>query len=251
MVAVLRSAMQDRRLSYRARGILGAVLSRPDDWRTDTERLAAESSEGERAVGTALQQLARYGYLRREKVRDARGRLSTEWVLTDDPSLISTEPQLPRAGSPRAGSPRAEKPRGLLEIETEEVTPPPTPPPERASDALADELVVVVVNGIGETRPPAPRTLRAECRRLAAGGWTPEALAHSVRGHDWTGARAGAVIAWLRDQPEHPPSRPVAHRERPEWCGTCDPSSRRLLDAQGRPRARTRCPNCHPGRNQP
>lgn len=257
VVVLLRSAAQDKRLSLRARGALALVMSWPVDWKTDAERIAAEAREGERAVLTALKELAHYGYLRRERIRMPNGRLTTEWVMSDDPQAIATGPHKPRAGAPRAGaprahvprarSPRAENPRPLLERETEEETPPPSPA-ERAAAELVEELAVVVVaETSGKTAgKPSPAGVRSACRTLAADGWTPDELAAVVRANDWTGARGGAVVAYLRGLTlaDRPRGAREGARKRPDWCGRCDERTRLVEEPQsGRQR---RCPDCHP-----
>lgn len=90
-VAVLqRAALQDSRLSYRARGVLVAVLSRPVDWRTTAEQLAHEGTEGRDAIRAALLELERFGYLTRTRFQGSDdlhpGRWATEWDLTDSPA---------------------------------------------------------------------------------------------------------------------------------------------------------------------
>ena len=40
---VANDVVRDSRLSYRARGTLLSILSRPDDWRTDAEQLVREA----------------------------------------------------------------------------------------------------------------------------------------------------------------------------------------------------------------
>lgn len=87
-VAVLqRAALQDTRISFRALGVLCAVLSRPEDWRTSAVRLAGErpAGEGRDAVGKALQELEAAGYLVRRRIRGERGRFLTTWELSDVP----------------------------------------------------------------------------------------------------------------------------------------------------------------------
>jgi hypothetical protein len=120
---VSNAVAQDARLSYRARGVLLAILSRPDGWRTDSEQLAKEGREGRDAIRAALRELEAAGYVDRKRVRvkDARGRLvwHTEvWVRDTPDSDKSTTGQpvdhkpagrsddgFPGVGNPGVGNP--------------------------------------------------------------------------------------------------------------------------------------------------
>ena len=63
--------LQDRRLSYTARGLLADLLSRPDGWREDGRHMADTSPQGRLAVAKALRELTAFGYYRVERVRRA------------------------------------------------------------------------------------------------------------------------------------------------------------------------------------
>lgn len=90
-VIVPNKALEDARLSFRARGVLAYLLSRPDGWQTDSERLALGASEGRDAIRTALTELDRAGYLTRTKRQDAGGHWITECSVTDDPPCWKTD----------------------------------------------------------------------------------------------------------------------------------------------------------------
>lgn len=63
---VLRNnVINDTRLSWKARGILIYLLSKPDTWRANIKDISNQSEkDGEKAVSTALHELRNNGYLK-------------------------------------------------------------------------------------------------------------------------------------------------------------------------------------------
>jgi hypothetical protein len=82
---IANGALEDERLSFRARGLLAYLISRPPGWKTDSTKLAALTIEGRDAVRTALRELEARGYLQRQKVQGERGRFSTVTVVHQYP----------------------------------------------------------------------------------------------------------------------------------------------------------------------
>lgn len=85
---IANEALENADLTWRARGVLAYLLSRPEGWTTSAERLASQSpkgKEGRDAMRSVLTELETAGYLRREKTQDARGRWSTSMVVYDSP----------------------------------------------------------------------------------------------------------------------------------------------------------------------
>lgn len=100
--------LQDRRLSFTARGLLADLLSRPDGWREDGRHMADTSPQGRGAIRKALKELAEAGYYRVEKIRMRDGTIRTETHVYDTPQLavpsvprpVSGEATVGRAGAP-------------------------------------------------------------------------------------------------------------------------------------------------------
>lgn len=88
---IQNSVLLDDRLSYRARGLLCAILSRPDNWRVRADQLAREGSEGRGAVLTALKELRAIGYLHLHRMRLDDGTFRSEQVVYDTPWLPSAD----------------------------------------------------------------------------------------------------------------------------------------------------------------
>ena len=77
--------INESRLTWKARGLLIYLLSKPDHWRTTTAWLAAQSMDGIASVRTGMNELERLGYIRRVKTQDTLGRWSTHTIIYDQP----------------------------------------------------------------------------------------------------------------------------------------------------------------------
>ncbi len=112
--------IEDSRLSFKARGLLVYLLSRPDDWQTDAHRISRIGPDGRSAILAGLKELEVAGYLKRTRAQDERGRWSTTCEVFDEPTGV----RFSDVGSPAVGSPNAGFPDSLPKTETKY---PPTP----------------------------------------------------------------------------------------------------------------------------
>ncbi len=100
------STIRDKRLSYRARGVLVRLLSNAEGYRMTAEDLAREGREGRGAVLAALRELREAGYLVVRRVQGSGGRWRTETYVYDYPQAVeSTEVGFPDFGFPDSGEP--------------------------------------------------------------------------------------------------------------------------------------------------
>lgn len=109
-------AINDSRLSFRARGVLAWLLDKPDDWRCNSRTIAVAGREGRDAVQAALRELEQAGYLSRARRQNDRGRWLTFTTVHERPvdepvdepvDTVGTEAGFPGAGKPGAGGPGA------------------------------------------------------------------------------------------------------------------------------------------------
>ena len=67
--------LRDTTISLKSKGLLSMMLSLPDEWNYTTRRLAKICKEGVDAIGGALRELEKAGYLVRRVVRNEHGRI--------------------------------------------------------------------------------------------------------------------------------------------------------------------------------
>ena len=84
-VPIPRDTMRDKRLSFKARGLLGFLLDMPDGWDVRSEYLATQGKEGRDAVQTGLKELRKYGYYRLERRRLLDGRIVMGTAVSEAP----------------------------------------------------------------------------------------------------------------------------------------------------------------------
>jgi hypothetical protein len=67
---IARATLQDKKLSWAARGVLGYLLSKPDDWEVAVPDLLKNGDLGRDGIRAVLKELSAAGYLRRECRQD-------------------------------------------------------------------------------------------------------------------------------------------------------------------------------------
>ena len=77
--------LRDKKLSYKAKGLLSFMLSLPDDWDYSINGLVAVSKEGVKAIKNILQELQRYGYLVINKKQNELGQFEYEYLIYEYP----------------------------------------------------------------------------------------------------------------------------------------------------------------------
>ena len=79
---------RDKRLSWKAKGLLTTMLSLPDDWNYTIEGLASLSDDGVKATNSGLTELETYGYLVRRQLRDESGHfIAMEYTIYEQSIL--------------------------------------------------------------------------------------------------------------------------------------------------------------------
>lgn len=72
---------KDKKISWKAKGLISTMLSLPDDWDYSIKGLEAMSTDGNKAVRSGLKELEENGYLTRTAIRDEKG-IIRDWDYT-------------------------------------------------------------------------------------------------------------------------------------------------------------------------
>lgn len=87
---------KDKRLSWKAKGILLYAFSRPDDWQFYLSDLVNQSTDGKDSVKAGLKELEMAGYLEREQTREKGKFAKVEWILYERPQEVELKNKVPK-----------------------------------------------------------------------------------------------------------------------------------------------------------
>ena len=95
-VQIDKRCLEDSRLSWKTKGILAYLLSRPDDWVVRFEQLQTVSKDGKSSIRSAFKELSELGYCERvpKQVIDEDGRsvlMGSEYVVYELPDAGRSE----------------------------------------------------------------------------------------------------------------------------------------------------------------
>lgn len=86
---------KDKRLSWKAKGMLSTFLSLPDNWDYKVHGLAEMSTDGEASVKAGLKELEKYGYLNRNPIREKGKIIDWEYIIYEKPKTVDFTEILP------------------------------------------------------------------------------------------------------------------------------------------------------------
>lgn len=78
-------------ITLRAKGLFAFIQGKPDKWSFSAERIAFENKEGVQSVRSALQELEKFGYLRRLKTKNEKGHWEIDYILHSQPENPADE----------------------------------------------------------------------------------------------------------------------------------------------------------------
>ena len=96
---------KDRRLSWKAKGMLSTFLSLPDNWDYKINGLSEMAVDGETSVRAGLKELEDCGYLERKPIRNKGRIIDWEYIIYEKSKSVDTTDVLPPVDFPQLDCP--------------------------------------------------------------------------------------------------------------------------------------------------
>ncbi|MDD0822810.1 DnaD domain-containing protein [Bacillus cereus] len=99
------TGLKDKRLSWKAKGILAYILTLPDDWVFYREELSQHAKDGINSLRAGMKELKEYGYIKRFPIKDAKNKIVRwETIIYEIPLDDFPPVENPLVGNPVAGN---------------------------------------------------------------------------------------------------------------------------------------------------
>lgn len=86
-VQIANKVFEDKKLSFKAKGLFGYLYSKPQNYFFSVENIAKETKDGCRAIYSGLKELEKYGYLSRKRL----GTGYWQYFITNTPTLLKRQ----------------------------------------------------------------------------------------------------------------------------------------------------------------
>lgn len=88
-VQIDKTVLNDARLSWKAKGLMAFLLSKPDHWEINVKNLIKQAKDGKEAVYSGINELITFGYIVRAESRH-KGRFSQiVYLIYENPQMIN------------------------------------------------------------------------------------------------------------------------------------------------------------------
>jgi hypothetical protein len=84
-----KTVLNDTRLSWKAKGLLAFLLSKPDTWEINIKNLIKQAKDGKEAVYSGINELIQFGYIVRVESRNKGRFAQIEYLIYENPQLVT------------------------------------------------------------------------------------------------------------------------------------------------------------------
>ena len=105
-VVVSKTVFEEPNVTWKAKGLMGYLLSRPDDWTVRMGDLVKRSRDGMASVRTTVNELIDHGYMTRERIQTDHGWF--QWTIEVYETPIAPSTENPSMDKPSMDNPQVE-----------------------------------------------------------------------------------------------------------------------------------------------
>lgn len=110
--------LNDEKISLTAKGLYVFMRGKPSGWNFTIRSMAKQLKEGETAIGSALNELKKFGWMLYSKKSDGKGVYHLFWsVQAQQSQAVEPKPEYPNQGNPSLGNPMKGKPQRISKKE--------------------------------------------------------------------------------------------------------------------------------------
>lgn len=104
--------LRNKELSLKAKGLLSQMLSLPENWDYTLAGLSHINKESIDAIRTAVWELEKAGYIKRQQGRDEKGKMTAiEYIIYEQPQLENPILENPTTDKPILENPTSDEPK--------------------------------------------------------------------------------------------------------------------------------------------
>jgi hypothetical protein len=111
-VLINKDFLNDKNLSWKAKGLMAYLLSKPDDWEIFISQLQKCSTDGRDSTSNAIKELIKNGYIQRKDYR-LNGRFKSIYTVFENKITVTENPY--RYGKTETEKPKRKNRNGLTE----------------------------------------------------------------------------------------------------------------------------------------
>jgi hypothetical protein len=104
-VQIDKECINDSSVSWRAKGILAYLLSKPDNWQVYEQDIINHSTDGRDAVRNSIKELIRAGYISKEQSRTKGKFASNDYTVSDTKMVDEASKNAPSPEKPSTVNP--------------------------------------------------------------------------------------------------------------------------------------------------
>jgi hypothetical protein len=169
-VMINKGYIDDKSLSWQAKGLMTFLLSKPDTWKIYLADLKKQSKNGRDATAAILQELIKAGYMQRKMLRDSKGHFCGYDYTIFETKKDKSENGVSDTDNPNTDNPNTGNPTLLINESSnnninnikdnvgssdEQPTPPPVKPFKNKVTEKHKELASILLEDIRRRNPKA------------------------------------------------------------------------------------------------